>query len=744
MSKSPSSTIGSPKLINLTLRDGQQSTLDAADWLLDSCVYAKVVAASQQAGFDGVEISGGQSFQIAIGNGYNPFTILSSVSQALRHQDSGNDFELQMLFRGANALGFRHYDQDLLEVTLKEFIKCGITKIRCFDALNDIDNLTLPESVKATPGLTLEGAICFTHYSEAPERYQDDYFCRYAEALIEAGYNAIAIKDMSGQLTAERVDYLVPALLEVLKPLGVPLALHCHSTDAARSRGAIQQALHYGIAAIETVEGSLSGGSSHHPLAELAPELIKNRVAYEQLGRRIDQLWGSHPGRKDKEIAPELKEKLCAAGVPGGAMPFVIRDLKQQEPTIRAKYASSMHSEEQSPPVESFADVVDLFLAELKQVCQDAGLPLLVTPTADICCKQAIANLAFGSDPYSGELSERYLSRSGQPNPDPRFAKLILGYYGELKAYDGSGKIHGPNDEVLLFFQANNAQQLNPIKHHPSMAAPGGDLREAQQSAWSLIQRKGASVLSFASFDQLTILYALRPAGSHASNDPIEQAMGQYVNRSELAKIDGRGQTFPGYQMLMQPILDYLSADFILNPRQQAGDVIQKPLHQMGRNLCCQLFDVYNELPVWAQANQLMSNLTKLLSSEHIRPDLLEGVRHVSESLVRLDLRPSRQERSDLSRALARFEQLTIAELFHSLALINSFVNGIAKHATNPTYYALRSIGFTDLKAFIERSQSCVKASLECPWEDHLQQSITGKYIRLKNDLISRSASWTA
>ncbi len=744
MSESSSSTIGSPKLINLTLRDGQQSTLDAADWLLDPSAYAKVVLASQQAGFDGVEISGGQSFQIAIGNGYNPFTILSSVSEALKHQGSADRFELQMLFRGANALGFRHYDHDLLEVTLKEFIKCGITKIRCFDALNDIDNLTLPESVKGTPGLTLEGAICFTHYADAPERYQDDYFCRYAEALIEAGYNAIGIKDMSGQLTAERVDQLVPALLEILKPLGIPLSLHCHSTDAARSRGAIQQALHYGIAAIETVEGCLSGGSSHHPLAEVAPELIKNRMAYEQLGKRIDQLWGTHPDRKDKEIAPELKQKLCAAGVPGGAMPFVIRDLKQQEPTIRAKYAASENSDARSRPIESFADVVDLFLAELKQVCQDAGLPLLVTPTADICCKQAVANLAFGSDPYSGELSERYLSRAGQPNPDPRFAKLILGYYGELKAYDGSGKIHGPNDEVRQFFQANNAQQLNPIKHHPSKAAPGGDLREAQQSAWSLIQKEGASALSFASFDQLTILYALRPAGAQASNDPIEQAVGYYAKRSELAKIDGRGQTFPGYEMLMQPILDYLSADFILNPRQQAGDIIQKPLHQIGRNLCCQLFDVYNELPVWAQANRLMSHLTKLLSSEHIRPDLLEAVRHVSESLVRLDLRPSRQERSDLTRALARFEQLSIAELFHSLALINSFVNGIAKHATNPTYYAQRSIGFTDLKAFIERSQSYLKVSLDCPWEDHLQQSITGKHIRLKNDLMSRSANWTA
>ncbi|MGB2403624.1 MAG: hypothetical protein ACPIA7_09470 [Akkermansiaceae bacterium] len=744
MSELSSPTIDPPKLINLTLRDGQQSTLDAADWILDPCAYAKVVAASQQAGFDGVEISGGQSFQIAIGNGYNPFTILSSVSQALRHQGSENAFELQMLFRGANALGFRHYDQDLLEVTLKEFIKCGITKIRCFDALNDIDNLTLPESVKTAPGLTLEGAICFTHYAESPDRYQDAYFCRYAEALIEAGYNAIAIKDMSGQLTAERVDLLVPALLEILKPLGLPLSLHCHSTDAERSRGAIARALHYGIAAIETVEGSLSGGSSHHPLAEVAPELISDHAAYEQLGRRVEQLWGRHPERKDTEIAPELKQKLCAAGVPGGAMPFVIRDLKQQEPTIRAKYASSKHSHAQSEPVESFADVVDLFLAELKKVCQDAGLPLLVTPTADICCKQAIANLAFGADPYSGELSERYLSRAGQPNPDPRYAKLILGYYGELKAYDGSGKIYGPTKEVLHFFQANNAQQLNPIKHHPSKAAPGGDLREAQQSAWSLIQKKGASALSFASFDQLTILYALRPAGAQASHDPIEQAMGQYVNRSELAKIDGRGQTFPGYQMLMQPILDYLSADFILNPSQQAGDIIQKPLHQIGRNLCCQLFDIYYELPVWAQANRLMSHLTKLLSSEHIRPDLLEAVRHVSESLVRLDLRPSRQERADLTKALARFEELTIAELFHSLALINSFVNGIAKHATNPTYYAQRSIGFTDLKSFIERSQTHVKVSLDCPWEDHLQQSITGKHIRLKNDLISRAASWTA
>ena len=200
-----------PRLINLTMRDGQQSTLDSGDWVFEPRDFAKVIAASAEAGFHGAEIAGGQSFQIAIGRGYNPFTILGAISHAISESNNLKDFELQMLFRGANALGFRHYDKDLIEMTLNEFIKNGITKIRFFDALNDIENLELPASVKNAKGITLEGAICFTHYAHAPDRYTNDYFCAYAKTLIEAGYNAIAIKDMSGQLTAERISTLLPA-----------------------------------------------------------------------------------------------------------------------------------------------------------------------------------------------------------------------------------------------------------------------------------------------------------------------------------------------------------------------------------------------------------------------------------------------------------------------------------------------------------------------------------------------------
>jgi len=495
-----------PKLINLTMRDGQQSTLDAANWIFEPRDYAKIIAASEEAGFSGVEISGGQSFQIAIGRGYNPFTVLGSISHALNSRSKVKPFELQMLFRGANALGFRHYDKDLLEITLKEFIQQGITKIRCFDALNDIENLELPDSVRKTEGIVFEGAICFTHYADAPERYTNDYFCRYTETLLEAGYNAIGIKDMSGQLTAERVSTLVPALLEILSPKGIPLTLHCHSTNAEASKAAITQALEYDIAAIETSEGSLSGGSSHHALSDVAPDLIPDTHSYKKLSERVNSLWGEYPDRKDHEIPQNLKEQLCAAGVPGGAMPFVVSDLRQQEPTIRAKYLSSPHTENIPLAEDDFSAVVDLFIAELKRVCQDAGLPLLVTPTADICCKQAIANLAFGSDPYAEGLAERYLSKAGQPNPDPRYAKLILGYYGELKAYDGKESVHGPTEDVLYFFQGHNALHLKKSQHHPSQAPNGGDLREAQQAAWQLIQKLGSEALSFANFDQLTIL----------------------------------------------------------------------------------------------------------------------------------------------------------------------------------------------------------------------------------------------
>lgn len=738
------SQIPSPKLINLTMRDGQQSTLDSADWIFEPREYAKIIAASLKAGFHGAEIAGGQSFQIAIGCGYNPFTLLGAISHAVRNSSEGRDFELQMLFRGANALGFRHYDKDLVEVTLKEFIKYGITKIRFFDALNDIQNLDLPDSVKNASGVTLEGAICFTHYADHPDRYTDDYFCRYAKSLLECGYNAIAIKDMSGQLTAGRVSTLVPALLDILNPKNIPLTLHCHSTNEQNSQDAIAKAVELGIHAIETSEGCLSGGSAHHSLLTVAPDLITSHTAYHQLTRKTDSLWNGQPARKDQEIPQSLKEQLCAAGVPGGAMPFVIRDLQQQESAIRAKFLSSSHSAGSIAPdadINAFPTIVDLFIGELKRVCCDAGLPLLVTPTADICCKQAIANLAIGADPYSGSLADRYLNRSGQPNPDPRFAKLILGYYGELKEYDAQGTVHGATEEVTRFFEANNPLQLKITSCHPSENLGGDDLRTAQQAAWKLIQKRGADALSFASFDQLTILYALKPTVAVQSADPIAKAVKTYRRRAENARIDGHGRTFPGYETLMRPVLSSLGAMFAINPTLDALDIPDFPLEKLGTNLCDQLFDIYIDLPIWANVIVLDNHLTKLLTSSYIPSELREAVSNVSETLVQLDMRPTRQDSKHLAEALERFKSATIADLFDSLAMINAFVNDVAKYATNPKTYAERVISISDISRLSKPTGINERLG---DWEAHIQQSLTGKHLRLEADFQRRAAYWKA
>ncbi|MDG0995033.1 MAG: hypothetical protein P8O22_09900 [Akkermansiaceae bacterium] len=733
------SVSSSPMLINLTLRDGQQSTLDAADWIFEPRDFAKVIAASAKAGFDGAEIAGGQSFQIAIGRGYNPFTILSAVSHAVKSSPQIDHFELQMLFRGANALGFRHYDKDVVEITLKEFVKHGITKIRFFDALNDIENLELPESIKNAQGIVLEGAICFCHYADAPARYTDDYFCSYTRTLLDAGYNAIAIKDMSGQLTAERIATLVPALQEILKPANIPLTLHCHSTNAEKSQAAIAKATEYQIHAIETCEGVIAGGSAHHALSAVAPSMIKDHPSYRHLSDVISRIWGNHPDRKDIAIPQDLKEQLCAAGVPGGAMPFVIQDLKQQESAIRAKHQSSNKTSDEDGDLYDFSTIVDLFIRELKRVCQDAGLPLLVTPTADICCKQAIANLAISNDPFADTLADRYLNRSGQPNPDPRFAKLILGYYGDLKSYDTDGSINGASPEVIQFFETNNALQLKKTDVHPSQHAKGGDLREAQQSAWQLIQKYGAEALSYATFDQLTILYALKPASAVQSADPIAKAVDTYVQRAERAKIDGRGRTFPGYKTMMQPILAQLSSMFALNPNLVAQDIPEFQLEKLGGNLCSQLFETYIDLPIWTSVTALRNHLSKLLSSEHISPELLEAVGHVSESLTQLDLRPTQHEKSNVSDSLMRFQKITIAELFNGLALIQSYLNDVAKYATDPKHYAQRIIGISDLSHLTKPAS---RGKSPSAWETLLQQSITGKYLRLEADFQRRAENW--
>lgn len=735
---------------NLTLRDGQQSTLAVTDWVLDTAKMANVLAATEKAGFNSAEIAGGQSFQTAISNGYNPFVISDALNNAIVRENGEKAVDLQMLFRGANALGFRHYDKDVVEATLREFIKNGISKIRFFDALNDIDNLYLPESIKGLDGVILQGAICFGHYVQAPERYTDAYFVSYAKQLVAKGFTHIAIKDMSGQMTAARMATLLPSLQEYLKPLGIPVELHIHSTNSATSREAAQKAVELGIDSIETVEGPLAGGSSHHSLETIAPNLIADQALYQQLITKSKRIW-SNPHRKDDDIDPQLKEQLCSAGVPGGAMPFVIRDLRTQMPTIVAKYqklktASSTNkfaigktNKVAVKPADEmgFNALVGLFIDELRRVCQDAAYPLLVTPTADICCKQAIANLAFGKNPYSDKLEDRYLTVNGDTGADPRFTKLILGHYGEFKSYDGEHSVFAPEEEVLRFFEAHNPLRLKRAAQHPSLREEIGDMQEARAAAWKLIQKGGSRALSFANFDQLTLMYALKPA-SAPGIDPIANAVNAYAVRSDKARVGGTGVTFPGYESIMQPILEHLGALYAVQPERVPNDVMQTKLSHLGRNLYRRLFRTYATLRITQEVTRVRNNLTNLVSSDHTDDTLKQAVAHVGDTFRNLNFLPESQDETAYENAREHFRQLTLCELFGSLALTHSLVNSIDKHGTDPSIPAERAITLEDLTTFASSKPN----STISDWENRLQLAISTRHFQVENDLKKRIRDW--
>jgi len=551
----------------LDIRDGQQSTLEVPDIIFDTKKFARILAAASKAGFKSAEVAGGQSFQSAIKRGYNPFNLLEYMDMITCNEKGEKTINLQMLFRGANALGFKHHHPITIEKTLEEFRRLGINKFRIFDALNDIDNIYIPDSLKNS-NVEIQGALCFGHYSSQENRYTDDYYVHYAQKLIEKGCNSIAIKDMSGQLDSTRARSLVSKLKENFP--NTPIELHIHSTNEKKSKEAVRAAIKARIDGIETVEGPLKKGSSHHDYATFYPQLEEN---HKHLVDACQETFGEVASRRfDEKIPPHIKSKLSAIGVPGGAMPFVYdylqnrREMIARNPSNKAffmdKYrgsAAKMYTDGDWTLRKS----IELFTRELPRVCKDANYPLLVTPTADICCTQAIFNLEHGSNLNSDSLEDRYNLESSDgkfPKADIRFIKLILGHYGEMKEYsDNSTTINPVADDVKSFF-SNSQNVVKAKNNHPYQTMMDqndtSEWSEAQKQAQNLIKKYPIAARSFASLDQLTIMYILKPQGGQG--DPIEQALKSYIKRN-LEDSKTRGCLLPrNFDLVLEPLFKHL------------------------------------------------------------------------------------------------------------------------------------------------------------------------------------------
>lgn len=317
--------------------------------------------------------------------------------------------KLQMLFRGQNILGYRHYADDIVEYFVQKSVANGIDIIRIFDALNDVRNLqTAINATKKEKG-HVQAAISYT----ISPVHNNEFFVKLAKEYENCGADSICIKDMAGLLTPYNAFELVSALKKAVK---IPIQLHTHYTSGVASMTYLK-AIEAGVDVVDCALSPLAMGTSQPPTEPLVETLKGTKY---DTGLDLDAL------TEASDYFKPLREKYLASGlmntkvlgvdintlkyqVPGGMLSNLVSQLKQQ----------------------GKEDKFDEVLKEIPRVRKDLGYLPLVTPTSQIVGTQAVLNVIMGEryKMVSNETKGICRGEYGRtPVPiDEEFRKKIIG-----------------------------------------------------------------------------------------------------------------------------------------------------------------------------------------------------------------------------------------------------------------------------------------------------------------------------
>lgn len=324
-------------------------------------------------------------------------------------RDNCKNTKLQMLFRGQNMLGYRHYADDVVEYFVQKSVANGIDIIRIFDALNDIRNLKTAISAAKKEKAHAQVAISYT----TGPVFDLEYYKNYAKQIEDAGADSICIKDMAGLLTPYFTYDLVRAIKETVS---LPVQLHSHYTSGLASM-VMLKGIEAGADVIDTAMSPLALGTSH-PATESMVAALKGTeydtgldlVALDEISKYVTTL-------REKYIASGLLNlKLLASDakaliyqVPGGMLSNLVSQLKGA----------------------GKEDKLSEVLAEVPKVRADCGFPPLVTPTSQIVGTQAVFNVILGeryktvTKEFKGLVKGEYGKTPVKIDPD--FRKKIIG-----------------------------------------------------------------------------------------------------------------------------------------------------------------------------------------------------------------------------------------------------------------------------------------------------------------------------
>ena len=390
------------------LRDANQSLIATR---LPYSKFADILPTMDKAGYYSVECWGGAVFDVWLRYlDEDPWKRLRDIRKAMPNT------KLQMLLRGQNLLGYKHYPDEIVKMFVEKSVDNGIDIIRIFDALNDVRNLETATKTAIKCGATVSGAISYT---QSPV-HTLDAFAKLAKQLEEMGVATICVKDMAGTMTPFEAYELIGAIKKEVK---IPVVLHTHCTTGMAYM-TYMKAIEAGVDVIDTATSCFSGGTS-----QPATETIN--IALKQLGyetglddsvlKEVNDFF--KPIRdeylKDGTLNPKMLTTDTDAltyKVPGGMLSNLVSQLKAQN------------------AMDKFEQV----LIETPKVRADLGYPPLVTPMSQMVGVQATNNVLSGEryKNISKEVKAYCRGEYGQ-SPAPINPEVVKKALGDEKPIEG-------------------------------------------------------------------------------------------------------------------------------------------------------------------------------------------------------------------------------------------------------------------------------------------------------------------
>ena len=474
-------------ITEVVLRDAHQSLLATRLRLADMLPIAGKL---DQVGFWSIESWGGATFDSCIRYlGEDPWVRLRELKKLMPKTPQ------QMLLRGQNLLGYRHYADDLVRHFVERAHHNGMDVFRIFDAMNDVRNLQCAVQATLEVGAHAQGTLCYT---TSPVHQMQDWV-DLAKRLQELGCHSLCIKDMAGLLKPFEAETLIRA---IKAEVDLPLALHCHATTGL-SLPTHMKAIDAGVDILDTAISTMSMTYGHSPtetvvaMVEGSPyatgldlTLLEEIATYfRDVRKKYAQFEGAMRG---------VDSRILLAQVPGGMLTNMEAQLKEQ----------------------GAADRLDEVLAEIPRVRADLGYIPLVTPTSQIVGTQAVLNVLAG---------ERYKTITKET------AAILKGEYGAAPA---------PLNAQL---QARVLQGREAITCRPADLLPpewerlGAELlQEAQKAGIEAASLNEDDRLTYALFPQVAFKF-FRHRGDPSFFEPIPGE----VAKPESQVVPGHGAQSP-------------------------------------------------------------------------------------------------------------------------------------------------------------------------------------------------------